>query len=139
MDSMMKIRDSLCTELDNIATKKLTADGITMIDKITHSIKSIDTIMAMENANYGGGYQGARYPMPPMQDMGGYSYGRNQDRDSMGRYTTRMGGNGYSQNGNYQGNYYGTSGDFHSKISEMMAQTNDPKEREVLQRLMNNM
>ena len=43
----------LCKELDSITQQKnLTPHTLDMIDKLTHSIKSIDTIMAMEDSGY---------------------------------------------------------------------------------------
>ena len=145
MDTMMKVREILCTELDELATKpKLTADSLAEIDKITHSIKSIDTILAMQ----GSGYSGRMYPHG--EDMT-YQYGYNnsyryQPRDSMGRYTSYgwdampySGANNPAQNnGVYNTGYYGT-GDMHSKLSEMMNKATDPKEREIIQRIMNTM
>lgn len=66
-----KVRDMLCDELDEIAEKdELTAGSLEAIDKLTHSIKSIDTILAMQDAGY---------------SERGYSYAPRK-RDRMGRY-----------------------------------------------------
>lgn len=74
---MHKLRDMLEKELYAITDKgELSAGSLDIIDKLTHSIKSIDTIMAME---------------------GSYSYGRK--RDSMGRYSRD---DGYSRRGYYE-------------------------------------
>lgn len=75
---MEELREMLCEELDKITKKgELSAGSLDVIDKLTHSIKSIDTIMAMEEAGY--------------SNESGYSYargrGRNARRDSMGRYS----------------------------------------------------
>lgn len=91
MKAMEDLRDMLCKELDEITMKGgLTAGDLDAVDKLTHSIKSIDTIMAMESSekysnggNMNGGYM----------DNNGYnrSYsarGRNARRDSRGRYMT---------------------------------------------------
>ena len=76
---MERLRDMLCDELEKVTMKgELSAGSLDVVDKLTHSIKSIDTIMAMEGnsrENRGGSY---RY------DRGG-SYARR--RDSMGRYS----------------------------------------------------
>ena len=54
---MYELRELLCEELDKIAEKgELTAGSLDTIDKLTHSIKSIDTIMAMEGKSYRGSY-----------------------------------------------------------------------------------
>lgn len=82
MHKMEELRDMLCEELEKITKKgELSAGSLDVIDKLTHSIKSIDTIMAMEDSGYSNEY--------------GYSYargrGRNAKRDSMGRYSSRGG------------------------------------------------
>lgn len=93
MKHVEQIRDMLCDELDEIAKKgQLTADSLDAVDMITHSIKSIDTILAMEESGYSNGYSG-RYPMRSYDDgysrRGSYARGRrgNVRRDSMGRYS----------------------------------------------------
>lgn len=93
MQKMEELREMLCEELDKITKKgELSTGSLDVIDKLTHSIKSIDTIMAMEDAGY--------------SNESGYSYargrGRNARRDSMGRYSRddRM----YSDN-SYNRNY----------------------------------
>ena len=82
MHKMEELRDMLCEELEKITKKgELSAGSLDVIDKLTHSIKSIDTIMAMEDSGY--------------SNESGYSYargrGRNARRDSMGRYSSRGG------------------------------------------------
>lgn len=87
MHKMEELRTMLCDELDKITKKgELSAGSLDVVDKLTHSIKSIDTIMAMEDAGY--------------SNESGYSYARgrgsNARRDSMGRY---------SNDGYYEGSY----------------------------------
>ena len=75
----------LMDELDECVNKKeeLSTSGLDIIDKLTHSIKSIDTIIAMEEAGYSyeDGTSNAR------------GRGRYAKRDAMGRYSRR--GNSY--------------------------------------------
>lgn len=53
MKSMHELRELLCDELDKIAKDgELTAGSLDTIDKLTHSIKSIDTILAMHGESY---------------------------------------------------------------------------------------
>lgn len=92
MQKMEELRDMLCEELDKITKKgELSAGSLDVIDKLTHSIKSIDTIMAMEDAGY--------------SNESGYSYargrGRNARRDSMGRYSRNDGGSYEYTGGSY--------------------------------------
>lgn len=76
MHKMEMLRDRLCDELDELTgVEKISTSSLDAIDKLTHSIKSIDTILAMEQSGYSNG-------MPYYR---GYSYARN--RDSMGRYS----------------------------------------------------
>ena len=89
MHKMEELREMLCEELDKITKKgELSAGSLDVVDKLTHSIKSIDTIIAMEEAGYSGG---------------DYSYargrGRNARRDSMGRYSS----DNYSMRGGRSG------------------------------------
>ena len=84
MKHLERVRDMLCDELDEIAEKgELTAGSLDVIDKLTHSIKSIDTILAMHDAGYSNGYM-PRYGVY-YEPRTGVSYGRK--RDSMGRYS----------------------------------------------------
>lgn len=83
-----ELYEMLCEELDKIAKKgELTAGSLDTIDKLTHSIKSLATIMAMEDEGYSnedGSYAGRS------------SYARrNQGRSSRAK---RGGYRGYSRN-----------------------------------------
>lgn len=92
MQKMEELRSMLCDELDKITKKgELSAGSLDVVDKLTHSIKSIDTIMAMEDAGY--------------SNESGYSYargrGRNTRRDSMGRYSRDNDGSYNYMDGSY--------------------------------------
>lgn len=79
MHSLEKIRDLLMEELDSCAKKdSLSVSSLDTIDKLTHAIKSIDTITAMEESGYSNDYSGRSYA------RGGGSYAR---RNSRGRYS----------------------------------------------------
>lgn len=93
MQKMEKLRDMLCDELDR-ATEAAENGSISIdtIDKLTHSIKSIDTIIAMEES----GYSRDDYGRVRAGNSYGNSYARK--RDSMGRYTSaRRSGGRYSR------------------------------------------
>ena len=71
MHSLEKIKDMLMDELDKCAEKdSVSGNSLYLIDKLTHAVKSIDTIMAMEDAGY---------------SNDGYSYARGRRRDSSWR------------------------------------------------------
>lgn len=86
---LYELKDMLCEELDKITDKgELTPGSLDIVDKLTHSIKSIDTIIAMDEAGYSS--DGGRM----YDDRGSYNYnsyarGRrgNVRRDAMGRYS----------------------------------------------------
>ena len=66
---------------------KLSGEDLTYLDKLTHTLKSLKTTIAMVEAEDG---ESGRYSMP---HYGGYNYGGSyrRGRDSMGRYTSRRG------------------------------------------------
>ena len=67
MAKYKELKEMLCEELDTITRKgELSPGSLEIIDKLTHSIKSLDTIIAMEDAGYSG---------------------YNARRDNMGRYS----------------------------------------------------
>ena len=77
---MHELREMLVKELDKIQRKgELSAGSLDIVDKLTHSIKSIDTIMAMEDAGY----------------AHDYSYGRGRMRDSFYSRICGKHGNGF--------------------------------------------
>lgn len=115
MHEMYKLKDMLCEELDKITKKgELSAGSLDAVDKLTHSIKSIDTIIAMDEYSEDDGmsYEGsyARGGRDGNRGGGnrGNSYARGRRRDSMGRYS-RNDGYRYS---------YGNVGDY-SREAEM--------------------
>lgn len=74
MNYMMELKDILCDELAQITNKvkqeQLTSGSLDMIDKLTHAIKSIETVLAMHG-----------YSHDNRSSYGSYG------RDSMGRYS----------------------------------------------------
>lgn len=119
MDNMMKDLTELCEILSraiNTSTEKIRGAGgklstgdIDYIDKLTHSLKSIKSVMAMEEAEMDDGYSERGYSRGydrgsyrgSYNDGGSYAMGRGRgryaNRDSMGRYSRD---DGYSRGGN---------------------------------------
>ena len=91
MKTYHDLKDMLCEELDEITRKgELTAGSLDTVDKLTHSIKSLETIIAMNEAQDGESgyypYMGRSYQRRDMR--GRYSrdnrgYSRDDARDSM--------------------------------------------------------
>lgn len=78
-DLCEKISEEL-SEANNKLDKSggnMSAGDIEYIDKLTHALKSIKTVLAMEDYSQEGNYNRG----------GTYSYARGRKRDSMGRYS----------------------------------------------------
>ena len=114
MEYMHELKEMLCDELMQIAEKgELTAGSLDTIDKLTHSIKSIATIMAMEDSGYSRDY---------VDKYRGASYA--QRRDSMGRYS-RRGGSYYSRDEE--------TDKMVEKLEKMMEKTEDPNVKQAIE------
>lgn len=129
MEFYYDLKKKLCKELEEIADKReLSAGDLEVVDKLTHSIKSIVTIMAMDDSgySYNDGYSGARR------------------RDSMGRYADGEYDDGYSgrrySDGGYSGRRYSRDeGKSHmvQQFEKLMDDASSQEEREVLQSAIN--
>ena len=89
MHKLKELKEMLMRELEE-STKhgELSAGSLDIIDKLTHSIKSIDTIIAMDESGY--------------SNEGSYARGRSYARrDSMGRYARRGSYDSYGRGGSY--------------------------------------
>lgn len=78
MHALDDLRDMCMNELLECSKKgELSTGSLDVIDKLAHTVKCIDTIIAMEESAY--------------SHESGYSYsrGRYAPRDSMGRYSNR--------------------------------------------------
>lgn len=118
MDNMMKDLTELCETISrSISTAnekirgaggKLSTGDTEYIDRLTHSLKSIKAVMAMEEAaddmddysnRYSRGYDRGSY-RGSYNDGGSYAMGRGRgryaNRDNMGRYSSN---DGYSRGG----------------------------------------
>ncbi len=77
MNYMMELKEILCDELAQITNKvkqeQLTSGSLDMIDKLTHAIKSIETVLAMSGYSH--------------ENRGSYNNYGSYGRDSMGRYS----------------------------------------------------
>lgn len=125
---------------------KLSAGDVEYIDKLTHSLKSIKAVLSMmedeEEDEYssrypmsyrGRSYRGGSYRYDDgMMDEGrsyardGRGRGSNAQRDSRGRYSSRM--DGYSRHG-----------DVVESLREVMEEAPDERTRQEIQRLIEKM
>lgn len=128
MHDYEKLKEMLCDELEKITRKgELTAGSLDTVDKLTHAIKSIVTIMAMDD-EYEDGY--SRADGDHMTSGRRYSYagrGRGARRDSMGRYSR----GGYS--------YGDARDDMVKELRELMNDAPDEQTKKEFQRFISKM
>lgn len=133
MRYMEDLKEMLCDELDKIASKgELTAGTLDTVQKLTHSLKSIETIMAMEG--YGDSYDDMSYE----GSYRSYERGSNRSgrgRDSMGRYTSRS----YARGGRGRSRRMYSGDDVEQKITELMNEVEEPQVRQALQKALEKM
>lgn len=129
-----ELKGMLCKELEEITRKgELTAGSLDTVDKLTHAIKSIDTIVAMEeysdDYNYRGSYDRESDGMSSARrrtyDGRSYARGRNAKRDSMGRYSR----GGYS--------YDDAKDDMINDLHELMQDTHDERTKQEFKKFIN--
>lgn len=122
MHKMEELKQMLTDELNKVIKKgELSAGSLDVIDKLTHSIKSIDTIVAMEDAGYSQEGYNNRYMGNSYERGNSYARGRNARRDSRGRYSR----DDYSMD------------DIKDKLQEMMEDASNEREREAIRKVMN--
>lgn len=80
MEKYRELEEMLCDEIDRITERKeINGNSLEMLDKLTHTLKSLKTIDAMDDYSEDDGYR-----------HDAMSYARRR-RDGMGRYTERYG------------------------------------------------
>ena len=100
MKELYELKECLKKELMEYGGQDITSGSLSTIDKLSHALKSIETIIAMEEADdeYSGTYRMPRYYRDSYERNGDTSYARNgrsyRRRDSMGRYSREDGYSG---------------------------------------------
>lgn len=129
MHKLYELKDMLMEELEKCTDKgELSAGSLEIVDKLTHSIKSIDTILAMEEAGYSNDDD---------YSYRGYSYargrGRNARRDSMGRYSRDYYNGG--MNGRYSRRGYSRDKDeLMEQLRDLEMSTQDEHTKQMIQK-----
>lgn len=129
MEKLRKIREMVCDELDSIAKRgELSAGSLETLDKLTHTLKSIDTVIAMGDYEGGASYDGADGGA-----MGGGVSGRRGRSRTTGRYVSRDGG--YSGR-RYDGgmSYAGARDELMAHVDELMGMADDEPTRAMIRR-----
>lgn len=133
MKSYEKIKEMLCEELETIAKKgELTAGSLDTVDKLTHAIKSLETIMAMNE-----------YSEDGYSNRG--SYDGNMNSNSHARRYTREGGNSYARYGNVRRDRMGrysrdeANDEIISRLHEVMEEAQNEQTKQEIRKLINKM
>lgn len=91
MEELYKLKETLCTELEEYAKKgKMSAGDLEIVDKLSHAIKNIDKIIEKYDESEYSGATG--YSNRMSYGRGGYS----NERGGRGGYSNERGG--YSNN-----------------------------------------
>lgn len=130
-EMLHELCDTISRELEEANEKirkaggTLSAGDVDYIDKLTHTLKSIKTTIAMIEAEEDGGYSGQYMPHYGRSYTGtSYSRGRYARRDSMGRYAGRM---------------YMDDDSMLSELHELMDKAPDDRTRRKLENFINEM
>lgn len=126
MNALYNLRDMLCGELENIVSNSQGNIPLDIVDKVTHSLKSVETIIAMKegsnnnNNSYGNSYRNYN------------SYGGNNS------YAGNYGRRNYNRS--YMNRSYGDSKEeMMSELHEMMNEAKSDQERQAFQQFINQM
>ena len=125
MHKLIELKDMLMDELEKCVDKgELSPGSLEIVDKLTHSIKSIDTILAMEEAGYS------------YEDHYSYGGGRrgNVKRDSMGRYSRGRGI--YHDDGRYGYRYSRDKEELMEQLRDLEMNTHDESTKRMIQKFM---
>ena len=135
MKSYEKIKEMLCEELETIAKKgELTAGSLDTVDKLTHAIKSLETIMAMNEYSEDGYSNRASY-----ENRNGSSYARRYTRDGS------MDGNSYARYANVRRDRMGrysrdeANDEIISRLHEVMEEAQNEQTKQEIRKLINKM
>ena len=138
MQALYDLKDMLCKELEEYSNGDLSAGKLDIIDKLAHAVKSLETIIAMNESSEG--TSGRYYNESGRYESGRYSNargrGRNARRDSMGRYASR----GSYNNGSYNGTYNGSYDDgMMDELRDLMDGITDDRKRQEFQKFISKM
>ena len=134
MNALEDIRDMLYDELDCVASEgQLTKGNLDIVDKLTHALKSIETIIAMNDYD-GNSYRNGtnmRY-----ENGGSYSRGNMRYAGRGSRNSYRNNGGSYN-NGSYRGRYSREESKekMIEKLQEYMEETDSDRIRESINKV----
>ena len=106
---------------------KLSGSALSYIDKLTHTLKSIKTTIAMEEAQDERGGWGS-YDDGTMRYRGSYRDGGNYSREN---YSSRRRGRGRNARRDSMGRYASASEEMREKLRDMM-ESADEQDKEII-------
>lgn len=119
MESLNKIKEWVCEGLDMVVRENhLDKSNLDVVDKLTHTLKSIETIQAMQQGGYSNGYSGRRYSMDGEWNMNSYTGGSNSNN----------GGGSYGY-----GRYSRSDNPLADQLRGMLEQANSERDRRAIQ------
>lgn len=134
MKALEDLRETLCSELDEIARKgEMSAGDLEAVHKLTDTIKNIDKIIMLESD----GYSQARGRETRTVYNDGNSYARRGEHYVRGHYS-RDGGDMYDGRRDNRGRYSRTDGKEHmmEQLHEMMEDATTERQRSTIKRCM---
>ena len=144
MKVLYSVCEKLSEELSNANKRiekmdKLNISDIEYLDKLTHAIKSLKTVIAMEEASHDEYSRTGRNNYGNSYDYydGGNSYARgrtgNVRRDSMGRYSREYSMDDYSRE------YSRNTEDMVRKMHDLLGMTTDERTKREIQKMLDDM
>lgn len=134
MQALYDLKEMLCKELEEYSDGDLSAGKLDIIDKLAHAVKSLETIIAMNEgesgrySNESGRYsnESGRYSNESGRYSNARGRGRYARRDSMGRYASR---------GSYNNGSYGSYDDgMMDELRDLMEGITDERKRQEFQK-----
>ena len=131
-ETMKKLRDMMCDELDEMAKHPLDEHSLEIIGKLLDGVKDIDKIETMESEK-GESYRGYSRAMGSYR--GSYADG---DWQARGSYADggNGGGGGYSGKRDSMGRYSRAGGDMIDMLRDLERNAANERERETAHKIM---
>lgn len=117
---------------------ELSGADLEYVDKLTHSLKSIKTTIAMIEAEDEDGYSNHYWPMSYEGNDGGMSNARGGNRGGSSYRNSYARGRGRNARRDSRGRY-SSAGDFRGMLEEAMENAPNEQTREKLRRMMQEM
>ncbi len=127
--TMEKLKHMICTELDEIGSKKtLSPADVEQLYKMTDIVKNLDKIEMLEEGFSDDGYSKTGKWEADMRGEYGHDYSGRRHRDSRGRYAS----DGHSYH--YPMDYSRESGKMMHLLDEMMDTASTERERDMIRK-----